>query len=109
MAGFKAVHCSNGWTMPQAAESVKREKSGRFGMLFHHRLDDLDNFFLLTAGQLGGGLKNQLQTALGGLAFGFGRGDAKQHVHAHAQGICDLGSTSPRGGLSHRSQKAMFD
>jgi hypothetical protein len=25
MAGFKAVHCSNGWTMPQAGESVKRE------------------------------------------------------------------------------------
>jgi len=59
-------------------------------MLLHHRLDDLDNFFLLTAGQSASGLKNLLQAAFGRLAFGFGRRDAKQHVHADAQGLGHL-------------------
>jgi len=56
-------------------------------MPFNHCLDDLDNLFLLTAGQPGGGLKYQLQPAFSRLAFWLWRRDAQQFIHADAQGV----------------------
>ena len=42
------------------------------GRTSDQRLDDLDDFFLLAAGQLGRGFKDVLQPAFGGLLFGLG-------------------------------------
>ena len=59
-------------------------------MPFNHCFHDLDNLFLLTTWQPGGGLKYQLQPAFGSLAFWLWRRDAQQFIHADAQGVRQL-------------------
>lgn len=55
------------------------------GMLCDEGFDKLGDFVLLTAWELGGGLKDQLQTALGGLFLGLGRSDAEHRIGADIQ------------------------
>jgi len=79
MAGFKAVHRSNGWTMPHPGQAVKeqsaeiggRGKSGRFGLSVNERLDELSDLVLLVARKLAGPLKNLPQLSRRAFATGF--------------------------------------
>ncbi len=87
MAGFKAVHCSNGWKMPQARQAVKRKwKLRRFGMLSHQGFDHFQNLLLLTAGQLGHGFKDRARFTARFDCPPWRR-FTEQCFHAYAQGL----------------------
>jgi hypothetical protein len=75
----------------EAAAAAEKKSSGSLAVLSDEGFDDFGNLLLLSARQTGGGLEDLLQTAFGGLALGLWRRDTQQHVHAHAQGVPELG------------------